>query len=136
MTNNSLFILTFDESYTAYEDPNLYNHIPTLFVGPMVKPGDYSKNINHFNVLRTLEDMYHLPYAGAAAVASPITEIWVSPKLQIKPLGAGQMQITWPGFGILQSASGVGGPYNDITNGYSPYVVTPGGDRFYRLKSL
>src|SRR5205807_957703 len=135
MTNNSLFILTFDESYTVLEDPNLYNHIPTLFVGPMVRPGDYSENINHFNVLRTLEDIYRLPYAGAAATAIPIADIWLSPKLRIKPLSVGQMQITWPGVAILQSANCVGGPYSDITNASSPYVVRPEGRAFYRLKS-
>ncbi len=76
MTHNSLLILTWDESYTASEDANLYNHIETLFVGPMVKAGDYGDNINHVNVLRTIEDMYGLPYAGGAASAAPITSIW------------------------------------------------------------
>ncbi len=135
MTNNSLFILTFDESYTALEDPNLYNHIPTLFVGPMVKPGDYPENINHFNLLRTLEDMYHLPYAGAAVTATPIADIWLPPKLRITLLGSGQVQINWPGVAILQSAGQVAGPYNDVTNAISPYLATPVNERFYRLKS-
>jgi acid phosphatase len=135
MTNNSLFILTFDESYTSLEDPTLYNHIPTLFVGPMIKPGNYSESINHFNLLRTLEDMYHLPYAGAAAAVTPIADIWVSPKLNFKLLEGSQVQITWPGAAILQSASQVAGPYNDITNASKPYLVTPAGARFYRLKS-
>jgi len=36
----------------------------------------------------------------------------------------------------LQSASQVAGPYNDITNASNPYVLTPVGARFYRLKSL
>ena len=76
MTHNSLLILTWDESYTATENPNLYNHIETLFVGPMVKAGDYGDNISHVNMLRTIEDMYGLPYAGAAASATPITSIW------------------------------------------------------------
>jgi hypothetical protein len=31
---------------------------------------------NHFNVLRTLEDMYALPYAGLSGSVSPITGIW------------------------------------------------------------
>jgi len=76
MTHNSLLIITYDESYTATENPALYNHIPTLFIGPMVKAGDYADDINHFNVLRTIEDMYGLPYAGAAATATPIRSIW------------------------------------------------------------
>jgi hypothetical protein len=135
MTNNSLFILTFDESYTALEDPTLYDHIPMLFVGPMVKPGSYFENINHFNILRTLEEMYHLPYAGAAATAIPVTDIWLPPKLSITPLGGGQLQLTWPGAAILESATHITGPYSQITNTTKPYIVTPSEARFYRLRS-
>ncbi len=76
MTHNSLLIFTMDESYTASEDPNLFNHIPTLFIGPMVKAGDYADNVTHAVMLRTIEDMYGLPYAGAAATSAPITSIW------------------------------------------------------------
>ena len=70
-THNSLLILTFDE-----DDGTPTNLIPTIFVGPMVKPGKYSTTINHYNVLRTIEDMYGLPHDGAAATAAPITNIW------------------------------------------------------------
>ena len=69
--NNSLLILTFDE-----DDSTAGNHVLTLFVGPMVKPGKYTQTINHYNVLRTLEQMYKLPYLGKAATATPITNIW------------------------------------------------------------
>lgn len=74
MTHNSLFILTFDE------DNNLYsNRIPTIFVGPMVQPGNYLVNgYHHYDHLRTLEDMYGLPYAGASVSATTITEIWTT----------------------------------------------------------
>jgi len=41
-----------------------------------VKQGTYSEHINHYNVLRTLEDMYGLPYAGAASSATPITDVF------------------------------------------------------------
>ena len=69
--NNSLLILTFDE-----DDSSSGNHILTLFAGPMVKPGMYTQSINHYNVLRTIEQMYKLPYLGKAATATPITNIW------------------------------------------------------------
>jgi len=70
-THNSLFIITFDEnSGTAG------NQIFTVFEGPMVKVGSYSENITHYSVLRTIEDMYNLPYAGAASTATTITDIW------------------------------------------------------------
>ncbi len=44
----------------------------------MVMPGQYGELINHFNVLRTAEDMYGLPALGLSAAASPITDVWVS----------------------------------------------------------
>ncbi len=70
-THNSLFIVTFDE-----DDFTQANQIPTIFVGPMVRAGQYSETINHYNILRTLEDMYSLPYAGYSGTASPITDVW------------------------------------------------------------
>jgi acid phosphatase len=70
-SNNSLFILTFDE-----DDGNYNNHISTLFLGQHVKEGTYATVINHFTVLRTLEDIFKLPYAGAADKQTPITNCW------------------------------------------------------------
>lgn len=74
-THNSLLITTWDE-----DDFTLDNHIPTFFNGPMVVAGDYSTNWNHFNLLRTIEDMYDLPHSGAAASAAPITGMWIVPE--------------------------------------------------------
>ncbi|HET7577788.1 MAG TPA: alkaline phosphatase family protein [Bacillales bacterium] len=70
-THNSLLILTWDEN-----DKSKGNKIPTLFVGPMVQQGTYNKRLNHLNVLRTLEDLYGLPYAARSAKVDSITEIW------------------------------------------------------------
>ena len=72
-SHNSLFILTFDE-----DNGNATNQIATLFVGPMVQSGDYPARIDHYTVLRTLEDMYGVPATGKAANAEPITAIWKS----------------------------------------------------------
>jgi hypothetical protein len=69
--NNSLLIVQFDE-----DDGTSGNHIATIFVGPMVKPGKYSEKINHYNVLRTIEDMYELAHLGRTATATPITDVW------------------------------------------------------------
>lgn len=69
LNNNSLFIFTFDEG-------NFTNRITTLFYGPMVQGGQYADTINHFMVLRTLEDMYGLGHAGNAAYVQPITWCW------------------------------------------------------------
>jgi len=69
--NNSLLIVTWDED----DDTNL-NQIPTIFVGPMVKAGQYSEKINHYNVLRTLEAIYGLPFAGRSASVKTILDVW------------------------------------------------------------
>ncbi|MGG1556467.1 alkaline phosphatase family protein [Paenibacillus ferrarius] len=69
--HNSLLIITWDE-----DDSSKDNHIPTIFVGAMVKPVTIDQRITHLNVLRTVEDLYHLPYLGATADVSAIQGIW------------------------------------------------------------
>src|SRR5260370_4088680 len=69
--NNSLLIVQWDE-----DQGTTTNHIATIFVGPMVKPGKYSETINHYNILRTIEDMYGLAYLGGSAGAKAITDVW------------------------------------------------------------
>ena len=71
MSHNSLLILTWDEN-----DGSPGNQIPTIFVGPMVKPGHYSEQITHYRVLATIEAAYGLPHDGHAASVQPITDIW------------------------------------------------------------
>ncbi|MGC2695189.1 MAG: alkaline phosphatase family protein, partial [Candidatus Angelobacter sp.] len=70
-THNSLLIVTWDE-----DDSASGNQIATIFVGPMVKQGQFTETINHFNVLRTLEDLYGLTHVGGAATATPISDVW------------------------------------------------------------
>jgi phospholipase C len=70
-THNSLLIFTFDE-----DDTSASNRIITFFEGQIVKPGRYGQHITHYNVLRTLEAMYGLPYAGQAAHVATIVGIW------------------------------------------------------------
>ena len=67
-THNSMLIVTWDE-----DDFTPENHIPTIFLGPMIKPGTYSQTINHFSVLRTIEDLYGLGHIGAAVNATTIS---------------------------------------------------------------
>jgi phosphatidylinositol-3-phosphatase len=69
--NNSLLILTWDE-----DDNTSRNQIPTVIYGAGVKPGTYSEQISHYNVLSTLEQMYGLPKLGYATRAPAITDIW------------------------------------------------------------
>ena len=50
-----------------------------LFIGPMVRQGNYYlKGYDHYDMLRTLEDMYDLPYAGNSANGHTIDEIWMT----------------------------------------------------------
>jgi acid phosphatase len=72
--NNSLLIVTFDEDDSLHA-----NRIVTLFYGPMVVPGQYPQPITHYNILRTIEDMYSLPHDAATVSAAPVTGIWVAP---------------------------------------------------------
>jgi phosphatidylinositol-3-phosphatase len=44
----------------------------------MVQPGRYGQRITHYNVLRTIEELYGLSHSGASAAATPITHIWKS----------------------------------------------------------
>jgi len=91
-SHNSLLIITFDEGHVR--DKGLFNrivsfiededeaasleinHIFTAFVGEMVKPGSYDQKIDHYNVLRTIEEMYGLPYSGSSAAAFAIRNVW------------------------------------------------------------
>jgi acid phosphatase len=69
-THDTLVVFTWDEGYDAA------NSIPTMFVGPMVRAGRYPERIDHYRVLRTLEDLYGLTPTGKAATVAPITDIW------------------------------------------------------------
>ena len=70
-TNNSLFILTVDE-----DDKTDGNQIYSIILGQDVKGGTYAQPITHYNFLRTIEDLYGLPYAGASKDSSDIVGIW------------------------------------------------------------
>lgn len=69
-SHNSLFILSYDEDNDTWE-----NRIPTIFVGPMVKSGQYNDSINLYHILRTIEHMYRLAPSGDAR-AGAIANIW------------------------------------------------------------
>jgi len=89
-THNSLFILTFDED----DNKLLKNHIVTLFSGQMVLAGDYSELINHYNLLRTIEEMFGLPYAGDAVTATTITGCWIEKVIYPDILKANMVSVT------------------------------------------
>ena len=72
-THNSLLIVLWDE-----DDSSQSNQIPLIFYGAKVKQGNLGVHVNHFDLLRTVEDMYNLPYAGASANGTAISGAFVS----------------------------------------------------------
>ncbi len=83
-SNNSLFILTFDEDDGIIIGgvQTTSNQIVTMFIGGMVNGGHYANKINHFSVLRTIEDMYALPQCDSSAFYGPITNVWNTTGIQ------------------------------------------------------
>ncbi|MER7251202.1 alkaline phosphatase family protein [Kribbella sp. NPDC000426] len=67
-THNSLLIITFDE-----DNGGSSNHIFTAFVGAHTQVGTFSNQINHYNVLSTIESSYGLTHLNSAAA---ITNVW------------------------------------------------------------
>ena len=72
-THNSLLVITWDEA-----DNLGPNRIPTLVLGQYVKPGTYSENVNHYNLLSTILASQRLRGPRNAETAVPITHIFSS----------------------------------------------------------
>jgi hypothetical protein len=52
-------------------------HVPALVLGPLVRPGSIgSAPVDHYSVLRTIEQAWQLPYLGKSRTAVPISRIW------------------------------------------------------------
>jgi phosphatidylinositol-3-phosphatase len=90
-TNNSLFILTFDEEGLTVE-----NHIITIITGEMLKPGIYSNKINHYSLLHTIETMYGLPYIGDSLNCQPINFCWKGNSSKLLSIGDASNVIVYP----------------------------------------
>ncbi len=71
LAHNSLLIVTWDE-----DDSRGDNRVATIFVGQMVKPGSNPQRIDHYSILRTIEEMYGLPYVGESAQAKAVSGVW------------------------------------------------------------
>lgn len=69
--HNSLLILTWDE-----DDGAANNRIVTIMIGPMAKRGSSAQRINHYNILRTVSEMYDLPKLNESAHVKPIIGVW------------------------------------------------------------
>ena len=71
--NDGLLVITWDE---AAPDADGSDHIATLLIGPMIRPGEYSQHISHYNVLRTIEDIFKVPCVANACGARPLAKMW------------------------------------------------------------
>jgi hypothetical protein len=71
--HNSLLIVTFDENAGGRVKP-----IFTIIVGANVRPGVYRERLNHYRLLRTIEEAYGLPALGRAKGVRPFSTIWTS----------------------------------------------------------
>jgi hypothetical protein len=69
--HDSIVIVAWDESDTLYG-----NSIPLIITGADVKPGVYDEAVDHYRILRTVEDFYRLPHLGYSANVMPIQDIW------------------------------------------------------------
>lgn len=68
--HRGLLIVTFDEGeYSAT------NHIATIMAGPMVNPGTYGEAIDHYSVLRFVEDNFGLAHLGQTDAAASIAGV-------------------------------------------------------------
>jgi hypothetical protein len=71
--HNSLLISTFDENAGGRVKP-----IFTIIVGAKVRPGVYRERLNHYRLLRPIEEAYGLPALGRAKGVRPLSTIWTS----------------------------------------------------------
>lgn len=71
--NQSLLVVTWDEA----EDNSAANRVPLIMAGQMVRPGRYAESVDHYAVLRTIEDMFGLGHIGNATQRTPIRDIWL-----------------------------------------------------------
>jgi hypothetical protein len=70
--DHTLLIVSFDEGTTNL---NGGGHIYTAAKAPWLAPANVSTFYNHFSVLRTIEEVYGLPFLGSAATATTMTEL-------------------------------------------------------------
>lgn len=73
-------VITWDEGGGHQSGPTsccnglaMGGHIPTVVLGPQVKPGNDSTQYSHYSLLRSIETLYHLPLLGHAADAGTAT---------------------------------------------------------------
>lgn len=119
--NNSLCIITFDE-----DDYFSNQHVYTLFIGEMVSHGNYNNHIDHYNILRLIEDIYTLPKNGAAATALPIDYCWKSCSQPASISSSGPLTFCQGNSVILTASNGSSYLWSNGTTTKSITVTTSG----------
>ena len=69
---HTLLIVTFDEGTTSTGGGG---HVYTAAAAPWLAHANVATTYNHFSVLRTIEEVYGLPFLGSAATAATMTEL-------------------------------------------------------------
>lgn len=73
-THQSLLMITWDE-----DDFSKKNQIPIILVGPMIRAGKYEEKVNHYSLLKWIEEVYGLPLLGESKNAVPLPSILQQP---------------------------------------------------------
>jgi phosphatidylinositol-3-phosphatase len=64
--------------------------VAAIVVSPLVRPGSRTdRPLDHYSLLRTVEDAWRLPRLGSSADANPIVGIWRTPLPRVGDPGAG-----------------------------------------------
>ena len=72
----SAVFVTFDEG-AKVEGAKAGGHVATIVLGPLVRRGARSAvKLDHYSLLRTIEDSWGLPRLGRSSTARPILGIW------------------------------------------------------------
>ena len=69
--HNSLLVITTDE-----DDDSQNNQVATILAGAHVRPGQYDTRTDHYGLLRTLLDSYHLTPFAEATHNPPLETMW------------------------------------------------------------
>ncbi|MGN6609353.1 MAG: alkaline phosphatase family protein [Jatrophihabitans sp.] len=71
-THDSLLVVTYDEDERAEG-----NRIPTVLAGAHLRAGARTgQHVDHFGLLRTIEDVFDTAHLGSSATRRPISGIW------------------------------------------------------------
>ncbi len=87
---HTLLIVTFDEGST---NTNGGGHIYTAAAAGWLTHASVTTTYNHFSVLRTIEEVYGLPFLGGAATATTMTELLPALKVRADFDGDGSADV-------------------------------------------